>query len=135
MRFFPSSHTRKGYEIRKIQEMGIFITFFNINIIYIKKLNNVQKSLLIYFTYINICNPVYIIKCVCYNQGVDIKSMRTSKGITQARLAEMTGLSQQHISKIERGETAPLVSTLGLILRALGYEIDLKEGGNDRKTP
>ena len=119
----------------RFKKWEFLLRFFNINIIYIKKLNNVQKSLLIYFTYINICNPVYIIKCVCYNQGVDIKSLRASKGITQARLAEMTGLSQQHISKIERGETAPLVSTLGLILRALGYEIDLKEGGNDRKTP
>lgn len=65
---------------------------------------------------------------------MDIKQIRISKGMTQAQLAKATGLSQQHISKIEKGKIIPFVSTLEKIFKALGCRIDIKENDYDRKT-
>ena len=44
--------------------------------------------------------------------------------MTQARLAELAGVTQQSISRIERGEVTPRVTTMYDIARALGTSID-----------
>lgn len=132
MYFFSFPRTLRSYKFCKIQETRNFIKFFNINIIYIKKHNNLQKSLLIYFTYINICKSIYILKYVCYNGSMNIRELRISKKITQRQLAEKTGISQQHISKIENGEITPTYATLEKIAKALDCEIVFKENDNDK---
>ena len=53
-----------------------------------------------------------------------IKEIRIARGITQKRLSELTGLSQQHISEIERGKKNPTLKTLNKILEALEYVED-----------
>jgi transcriptional regulator with XRE-family HTH domain len=55
--------------------------------------------------------------------GGTIKKKRTEKGLTQAQLAEKSGLQQSHISRLEAGRYSPSWKTLGKIAEALGIEI------------
>ena len=64
---------------------------------------------------------------------MDIKKLRISRNITQKQLAEITKLSQQHISKIEKGLVDPNYATLEKIANALGYKIVWEKEENDDK--
>lgn len=55
--------------------------------------------------------------------GKRIKSFRTDKGITLEQLAVQTGFTKGYLSKVEKSEKSPPVSTLGIIARALGVTI------------
>jgi predicted transcriptional regulator len=52
--------------------------------------------------------------------------LRTEAGLTQKRLAELAGVSQAHIAKIEQGKVDPRLSTVNRILRVLGAWRDRK---------
>ncbi len=52
---------------------------------------------------------------------------RKAKKLSQVQLGEITGNSQQVISKIERGKSIPNLSTLCRILDALDCEMIIKE--------
>lgn len=52
-----------------------------------------------------------------------IKSCREEKGLTQAELAEKSGLPQSHISRLERGKHSPSRVTIEKIARALGRDV------------
>ena len=54
-----------------------------------------------------------------------VKKVRTEKGITLETLAKLSGISKGHLSKIERGEREPKISTL--IQIALALKVDIKE--------
>ena len=54
-----------------------------------------------------------------------VKKLRTEKGITLESLAKLSGISKGHLSKIERGEREPKISTL--IQIALALKVDIKE--------
>ena len=56
--------------------------------------------------------------------GIQVKSARTKKGITQAKLAEMTGYSVQHISHVETGNTKLSVELLVELANALNVSLD-----------
>ena len=49
----------------------------------------------------------------------EIKAMRTHLGLTQAKLAELAGVTQAYIAKIEAGDADPRVSTFEKISKAL----------------
>lgn len=49
----------------------------------------------------------------------EIKAMRTQLGLTQAKLAELAGVTQAYIAKIEAGQADPRVSTLERISEVL----------------
>ncbi|MDI6642466.1 MAG: CBS domain-containing protein [Candidatus Hodarchaeaceae archaeon] len=49
----------------------------------------------------------------------EVKVMRVRLGLTQAKLAELAGVTQAYIAKIEAGEADPRVSTLEKISKAL----------------
>lgn len=51
--------------------------------------------------------------------GIHLTLLRKKKGITQARLAESSGIPQPNLSRIETGEQDPTVSTLLRICQAL----------------
>jgi len=53
----------------------------------------------------------------------DLRSRRRALGWTQAQLAERAGLSQQHLSAIERERLTPEISTLKRLFQALGLEL------------
>ena len=44
--------------------------------------------------------------------GLNFRRLRKERGLTQERVAELTGVSQQYISDLERGERNPTVLTL-----------------------
>lgn len=48
---------------------------------------------------------------------------RSRKGISQRRLAELSGLKQPAIARLERMQTSPQVDTLFKLLRPLGYTL------------
>ena len=52
--------------------------------------------------------------------GRNVLRIRKSKGITQERLAEISGFSQQYISGLEKGQRNPTVVTLYELSLALG---------------
>ena len=60
------------------------------------------------------------------NTGELIKKLRREQKISQAKLAKMCGLSQQHISKIENNQIDPRIDTFILILRKLHYDIKIE---------
>jgi predicted transcriptional regulator len=48
-----------------------------------------------------------------------LKRLRNKAGLTQRELAELAGISQAHIAKIERGRVDPRLSTVNKILQVL----------------
>jgi ribosome-binding protein aMBF1 (putative translation factor) len=56
---------------------------------------------------------------------------REEKGISQKRLAEMAGLKQPAIARLERGQATPQIDTLFKVLRPLGYTLAIVP---DKKT-
>jgi transcriptional regulator with XRE-family HTH domain len=52
--------------------------------------------------------------------GKNVKRIREKKGLTQERLAEISGFSQQYISGIEQGRRNPTVITLYELAASLG---------------
>jgi predicted transcriptional regulator len=49
----------------------------------------------------------------------EIRAMRMKLGLTQTQLAQLAGVTQAYIAKIEAGKADPRVSTLEKILAAL----------------
>ncbi len=56
--------------------------------------------------------------------GRKLKQIRKSKNLTQEKLAELAGVNEKHISKIETGVYFPTYSTLSKILNALEMSIE-----------
>lgn len=58
--------------------------------------------------------------------GLNFKRLRMARGLTQEQASELTGVSQQYISGLERGRRNPTVLTLHELSQPLGSEpIDL----------
>ena len=55
--------------------------------------------------------------------GEAVLAARAKKAYTQKQLAELTGIDQSDISKIERGVANPSISTLNKIATALGMQL------------
>lgn len=64
--------------------------------------------------------------------GYKLKLIRKSKKLTQFELAELAGVHEKHISKIETGVYFPTYSTLNKILTALN--VSIQEVGLDLDT-
>ncbi len=65
--------------------------------------------------------------------GKKLKQIRKAKGLTQEQLAELAGVHEKHISKLELGTYKPSYDTLNKVLSALDLEID-KIGLNSKKV-
>ena len=55
--------------------------------------------------------------------GTKIRTLRTKARLTQVQLAELAGLPQSHISRIENAEHTATYLTLQKIAKALGVEV------------
>lgn len=53
-----------------------------------------------------------------------IARLRRERGLTQAELARITGLSCGYIAAIEQGRRHPTVKTLAIIAEALGIDVE-----------
>ncbi|MCB1257405.1 MAG: helix-turn-helix transcriptional regulator [Microthrixaceae bacterium] len=62
-----------------------------------------------------------------YGIAMQVIELRERHGLTQAELAERSGIDQCDISRIERGATSPRTRTLKRIAAALGAELRLVE--------
>jgi transcriptional regulator with XRE-family HTH domain len=62
-----------------------------------------------------------------------VKTERLARGLTQARLAHLAGLSQNTVSLIERGSGSPSIETLETIADAMGLQ--LRDLIGDRMMP
>jgi transcriptional regulator with XRE-family HTH domain len=52
--------------------------------------------------------------------GRNARRLRLARGLSQERLSELSGLTQQYISDLERGRRNPTVVTLFELAQALG---------------
>ncbi len=57
--------------------------------------------------------------------GVHIKNARMKKGITQEQLAELSDLSTNHISKVERGMCSVKLKNISKICKVLDLSLDI----------
>lgn len=57
--------------------------------------------------------------------GKRLKQLRKERGITQEKLADMTGLSVESISNIERGVFGPKFDNLEKIAAALNMDVKI----------
>jgi transcriptional regulator with XRE-family HTH domain len=55
----------------------------------------------------------------------NIKRIRLESHMSQERLAELSGITKGYISKIEKSDTAPPLSTLSKIARALNVDVTI----------
>jgi DNA-binding XRE family transcriptional regulator len=60
-----------------------------------------------------------------YRLAHELMVRRREAGLTQAKLAKLSGVAQADISRVESGRANPTVSTLAAIARALGYSLAL----------
>ena len=56
---------------------------------------------------------------------VKLIEAREKKGITQKQLAEMTGLKQANIARLENSTVTPKIDTLIRVLEPLGYTLTI----------
>ena len=66
--------------------------------------------------------------------GRRIKASRINKKFTLEQLANQTGFTRGYLSRIEKSEKSPPLSTLGTIARALGITISFLVGEEDHQT-
>lgn len=57
--------------------------------------------------------------------GQRIAQLREEQGLTQAALAEMIGMQQQHISRLEKGRYSARLDLLATVAAALGGSVDI----------
>jgi transcriptional regulator with XRE-family HTH domain len=68
--------------------------------------------------------------------GLQIRDLRESAGLTQKKLAESLGVSQQVIARLENGDANnPTVSTLERIANATGHRLRFKFEPTSNKRP
>ena len=65
------------------------------------------------------------------NLGRRIKERRQALELTQQQLAEVIGLTPQHISAIEQDKRAPSLSSLAKIAEELGVTVDFLMTGRE----
>ena len=61
-------------------------------------------------------------ECVRTSFAFALLNARESAGMTQAELAELCGVSQAYISKLESGEANPTIGKLGFIFASMWME-------------
>lgn len=60
-----------------------------------------------------------------YSLARQLSERRRERHLTQKQLAELTGIDQAEISRIERAQANPTMATLGALARALGVDVRL----------
>lgn len=61
--------------------------------------------------------------------GVRLQSLRKQQGLSQEKLAELSGLHRTYISSLERGARNPTLITLNVIAKSLNVKIEFLVSG------
>ncbi len=61
--------------------------------------------------------------------GKQIKALRAERGLTQAQLADLSGISEEWVRRIERGEGSPSLDTIEMLAQSLGVAVAALFGG------
>ncbi len=56
--------------------------------------------------------------------GLNLKKIRTKKGISQGDIAKELGVSRGFISTIENGKTNPTLATIAKMAKAVGVSVN-----------
>jgi transcriptional regulator with XRE-family HTH domain len=62
---------------------------------------------------------------ILYRFGIQLRLLRLQHGISQEKLAEMSGLHRTYIGDLERGKRNPSLTTMYQLSKALGVSIDM----------
>lgn len=68
------------------------------------------------------------------NFGTRLKQIRTDKNLTQPQFAELIGIEQSYLSKLENDKSQPSAEMFGNIIKALGMAPEVFLGGLDQDT-
>jgi transcriptional regulator with XRE-family HTH domain len=55
--------------------------------------------------------------------GANLRRLRTAAGLTQMELADRAGINFTAVSRLERGDRDPRLSTVARVARALGVSV------------
>ena len=66
--------------------------------------------------------------------GENIRNERKHQLLTMEKLAELSGITENFLGKIERGDSIPSLPTMDSIARALNVGIDYLIGYSDRPS-
>lgn len=71
------------------------------------------------------------------NLGERLIELRTAKGLTTNKLANLAGVSQSHLREIELGKRNPTVETLSYFCEVLGVSLSdfFTEGSSEEISP
>lgn len=61
-----------------------------------------------------------------YQLMMMVLKARSEQNLTQSELAKRTGIRQSNISRIEKGQATPSISTLNKIAHGLGKRLQIK---------
>jgi transcriptional regulator with XRE-family HTH domain len=64
--------------------------------------------------------------------GQNMQAARIKAGLTQAQLAERTGLTQQYVSLVEAGRQNITIDTMAAIARVIGRDVSALLRARDR---
>lgn len=67
--------------------------------------------------------------------GARVRETRQGAGLSQAALAEQAGVTNETISRLERGAFEPSLSTIVAVADALGVELDFLAGRTEATRP
>lgn len=59
--------------------------------------------------------------------GETVRALRIARGMTRAELAELVGISESHLNKIEAGTRQPGINTYQKIMDVMGAEVVIKD--------
>ena len=57
--------------------------------------------------------------------GLEVKARREAAGLSQRQLADIVGIRQPNIARLEAGDVLPTIGTLDRIADALGLTLDV----------
>lgn len=58
--------------------------------------------------------------------AVQLAELRRQKGLSQAALAKLAGMTQPEVARLEAAEASPTLDTMARLLAAAGADLDIK---------
>jgi transcriptional regulator with XRE-family HTH domain len=73
-----------------------------------------------------------------YKFAVQLAELRRQRGLSQAALAKLAGMTQPEVARLEAAEASPTLDTMARLLAAAGADLDIKfkdSGGKVVRLP